>query len=122
MGTLVAAKTGGAVAIPGNVTLERDGRRQRTPPCNSTATTSSPPPARMTFNTPLASARLELNGHATTLSAINGDSHAVIEGLFDNTGLNGDSTLDGQQRRRLHVRRSDPQQLPGQRHGQGEPD
>ena len=51
------------------------------------------PSAAMTFNTPLANARLELNGHAATLSAINGDSHAVIEGLLDNTGLNADSTL-----------------------------
>ncbi len=92
MGTLVAAKTGGATAIPGNVTLSEtgdgtgtllrlDGDNQLTPSC------------AMTFSTPLSSARLELNGHAATLSAINGDSHAVIEGLSDNTGLNVDSTL-----------------------------
>ena len=38
-------------------------------------------------------ARLELDGHAQTVASISGNNRATIEGLYDNTGLNNDSTL-----------------------------
>ena len=92
MGTVFAAKSGGAVAIPGDLMLSETGDGTGTVlqlgGDNEIAST-----AALTFSTPVASARLDLNGHAQTVSAISGDSHAVIEGLFDNTGLNSDSTL-----------------------------
>jgi fibronectin-binding autotransporter adhesin len=91
-GTLVAAKTDGAVAISGNIALSEtggganavlllNGDHQLAAGCG------------MTFSTSTAASRLELNGHSVTLSAISGDSRAAIEGLYDNTGLNADSAL-----------------------------
>ena len=88
----MAAKTGGAIAIPGNVTISEtgDGTSTSLQLNGDNEIVSS---CAMTFNTPVANGRLDLNGHAQTLASINGDAHAVIEGLYDNTGLNTNSTL-----------------------------
>ena len=67
----------------------------------------------LTFNAPLGGSRLELNGHAQTLSGINGDAAAVIEGLLDNTGLNSNSTLTVNNAADCTLPGSDPQQLQG---------
>ena len=53
--------------------------------------------------------------------AISGNSHAMIEGLFDNTGLNSDSTLTVNNAADCTFAGGDPRQHAGQRHGQGEP-
>ena len=91
-GTLVAAKTGGAVAIPGNVTLSEtsDGV---TPVLQLNGDGEISSSAVLTFNAPTTGGRLELNGHAQTFSSIVGNANSVIEGLWDNTGLNTNSTL-----------------------------
>ena len=91
------------MAIPGNVTLSEtgDGTNTILQLGGDNEIASS---AAMTFSTPVGYARLELNGHAQTVASINGNSHATIEGLYDNTGLNSRQHADGQQRRRLHVR------------------
>ncbi len=92
MGTVFASKTGGAVAIPGDVTFSETGDGTNTIlQLNGDNEIGST--AALTFSTWVAYARLELNGHAQTVGSISGNSHATIEGLFDNTGLNSDSTL-----------------------------
>ena len=91
-GTLVAAKTGGALALPGNVTLAETGYGAASAlQLNGNSELSSS--CFLTFNAPLGGSRLDLNGHTQTLSGISGDANAVIEGLLNNTGLNTDSTL-----------------------------
>ncbi len=91
-GTVVAAKTGGAIAIPGNLTLSETGNGGVSVlQLNGDNQLGSS--CQLTFNAPLGGSRLDMNGHAQTVAAINGDSNAVIEGLLDNTGLNADSTL-----------------------------
>ena len=91
-GTVVAAKTGGAVAIPGNVVFSEtgDGTNTILQLGGDNEIGSS---AALTFGTSVGYARLELNGHAQTVASINGNSRATIEGLYDNTGLDADSTL-----------------------------
>jgi autotransporter-associated beta strand protein len=92
MGTVIAAKTGGAVAIPGDVTFSETGDGTNTIlQLNGDNEIASS--AALTFSTWVAYARLELNGHAQTVASISGNANATIEGLFDNTGLNSDSTL-----------------------------
>ena len=92
MGTVVLAKTGGGIAIPGNITLSETGDGTSTylqlNGNNQIASSSV-----MTFSTPVAYSHFELNGHSQTLAGINGDPWSAIEGLWDNTGLNTDSTL-----------------------------
>jgi autotransporter-associated beta strand protein len=91
-GTLVAAKTGGALALPGNVTLLETGYGYASVlQLNGNGELASS--CFLTFNAPLGGSRLELNGHSQTLSGISGDANAVIEGLLNNTGLNTDSLL-----------------------------
>ncbi len=91
-GTLVAAKTGGAIAIPGNVTLIETGYGGVSA-LQLNGNSELPSSCVLTFNAPLGGAHLDMNGHTQTLAAISGDANAVIEGLYDNTGLNTDSTL-----------------------------
>ena len=67
-GTLVAAKTGGAVAIPGNVTLSETGDGTPTV-LRLDGDNQIGGPCAMTFNAPVAGASLQLNGHALSLSA-----------------------------------------------------
>jgi autotransporter-associated beta strand protein len=92
MGTVVAAKSGGAVAIPGDVVFSETGDGTNTilqlGGDNEIAAS-----AALTFSTSVGYARLELNGHAQTVTSISGNNRATIEGLYDNTGLNADSTL-----------------------------
>ncbi len=91
-GTLVAAKTGGALALPGNVTLVETGYGAASVlQLNGDNELASS--CFLTFNAPLGGSRLDLNGHTQTLSGLSGDANAVIEGLLNNTGLNSDSTL-----------------------------
>ena len=91
-GTLVAAKTGGVLALPGNVTLAETGYGVPSVlQLNGNGELSSS--CFLTFNAPLGGSRLELDGHTQALSGISGDANAVIEGLLNNTGLNTDSTL-----------------------------
>jgi autotransporter-associated beta strand protein len=93
MGTVVLAKTGGAIAIPaGALTLSETGDGTNTI-LQLNGNNEIDPGTTLSFSTPLAAARLELNGHAQTVAGLSGDSHAVVEGLFDNSGLNSDSTL-----------------------------
>jgi autotransporter-associated beta strand protein len=92
-GTLVLAKTNGAVAIPGNVLmtdvpgggssfLVLNGDNQIASSCV------------MSFYNPNAWGHFDLNGHTQTLAGINDtDGWGVIEGRWDNTGLNADSVL-----------------------------
>jgi fibronectin-binding autotransporter adhesin len=91
-GTVVLAKTGGAIAIAGNLLMSEPGDGNSTflqlNGDNEIASTSV-----MTFSTPVAYSHFDLNGHAQTLAGINSDPWAAIEGLWDNTGLNTDSTL-----------------------------
>ena len=91
-GTVVLAKTGGAIAIAGNILLSEPGDGNSTHlqlnGDNEIASTSV-----ITFSTPVAYSHLDLNGHSQTLAGINSDPWAAIEGLWDNTGLNTDSTL-----------------------------
>ena len=91
-GTLVAAKTGGALALPGNVTLTETGYGYASV-LQLNGNSELPSSCMLTFNAPLGGSRLDLNGHTQTFSSISGDANAVIEGLLDNTGLNTDSTL-----------------------------
>ena len=91
-GTLVAAKTGGAIAIPGNVTLVETGYGGVSA-LQLNGNGELPSSCVLTFNAPVGGSRLDMNGHAQTFAAISGDANAAIEGLYDNTGLNADSTL-----------------------------
>ena len=92
MGTVILAKSGGAIAIPSNFTLSEVGDGTNTI-LQLSGDNEIDASAKLTFSTPVAGARLELNGHVQTLAGISGDSHAVIEGAYDNSGLNSDSTL-----------------------------
>jgi fibronectin-binding autotransporter adhesin len=91
-GTVVLAKTGGAVAIAGNILMSEPGDGNSTflrlEDDNQIASSSV-----ITFSTPVAYAHFDLNGHSQTLAGISSDPWAAIEGLWDNTGLNTDSTL-----------------------------
>ena len=119
VGTVILAKTGGAIAIPYNLTLSEIGDGSNTI-LQLNGDNQIDPSAVLTFSTSVASARLELNGHVQTVAGISGNSQAVIEGLYDNTGLNSDSTLTVNNSDGLHLCRRDPRQRPGQRHGQAE--
>ena len=92
-GTLILAKTGGAIAIPGNVFMGETGDGTSTflilEGDNEIATSASV----MTFSTPVAWAHFDLNGHQQTLAGLHSDPWAVIEGRWDNTGLDTDSQL-----------------------------
>ncbi len=92
VGTVILAKTGGAIAIPYNLTLSEIGDGSNTI-LQLNGDNQIDPSATLTFSALTASARLELNGHVQTVAGLSGNSHAVIEGLFDNSGLNSDSTL-----------------------------
>jgi fibronectin-binding autotransporter adhesin len=90
-GTLVLAKTG-VTALAGNILMSEPGDGTSSV-LQLNGNNQIAPSSVMTFNAPVGGSRLELNGHSQTLAGISGDSHAVIEGLLDNTGLNSDSTL-----------------------------
>jgi autotransporter-associated beta strand protein len=88
------AKTGGAVAISGNILVSEIGDSMSH--CtylvlngdNEIASSSV-----MTFTTPVAFSYFDLNGHQQTVAGINSDPWSYIEGRYDNTGLNTDSQL-----------------------------
>ena len=50
------------------------------------------------------------------MASISGNNLATIEGLYDNTGLNTDSTLTVNNSGSCTFRRGDPRQHDGQRH------
>jgi autotransporter-associated beta strand protein len=90
-GTVVLAKTN-RIAIAGNILMSEPGDGSNTflrlEGNNEIASSSI-----ITFSTPVAYSHLDLNGHSQTLAGINSDPWATIEGLWDNTGLNTNSTL-----------------------------
>ena len=92
MGTVYAAKSGGGVAIPGNVVFSETGDGTNTI-LQLGGDNEIGASAALTFTTSVGYARLELDGHAQTVASISGNNRATIEGLYDNTGLNNDSTL-----------------------------
>ena len=93
MGTVVLAKTGGAIAIPADTLILSETGDGTSTILQLNGDNEIDPATTLIFSTSLASARLELNGHAQTVAGLSGNSLAVIEGQFDNTGLNTDSTL-----------------------------
>ena len=101
-GTLVAAKTGGAIAIPGNVTLSETGYGVASVlQLNGNNELASS--CVLTFNAPLGGSRLDMNGHAQTLRQHQrrrqcGDRRAVGQHRAEHR-----QHADGQQRRRLHA-------------------
>ena len=84
-GTVVLAKTGGAVAIAGNILLSEPGDGNSTYLVlngdNQIASTSV-----ITFSTPVAWSHLELQGHAQTLAGIVSDPWSFVEAAEDDTG------------------------------------
>ena len=93
MGTVILAKSGGAIAIPADTLILSETGDGTNTILQLNGDNQIDPATTLTFSALTASARLELNGHVQTLAGINGNSHAVIEGLFDSSGLNSDSTL-----------------------------
>ena len=91
-GTLVLAKTNGAIALPGDVFVSETGDGTWTflelEGDNEIASSSM-----MTFSTPVAYSVMNMNGHQQTLAGISSDPWATIEGRWDNTGLDVDSQL-----------------------------
>ena len=90
---LVLAKSGGAIAVPGNVVLMSEIGDGTSTFVVLDGDNEIAPDSVLTFNTPVAWAHLDLNGHRQTLAGINSDPWGVIEGLWDNTSLNTDSQL-----------------------------
>ena len=92
-GTLVLAKTNGAVAIAGNVLMtDMPGGGSSFLVLggdNEIYVTKT-----VSFNNPNAWGHFDLNGHSQTLAGISDtDSWGVIEGRWDNTGVDTDSVL-----------------------------
>ena len=91
-GTVVLAKTGGAVAIAGNILMSEPGDGNSTylqlNGDNQIASTSV-----ITFNTPGGLFALGIEGHSQTLAGIVSDPWAFIEAAEDNTGMNTNSAL-----------------------------
>jgi autotransporter-associated beta strand protein len=92
-GTLVLAKTGGAIALPGDIVLMSEIGDGTSTFVVLDGDNEIAPDSVLTFNTPVAWAHLDLNGHRQTLAGINSDAWGVIEGRWDNTSLNTDSQL-----------------------------
>jgi fibronectin-binding autotransporter adhesin len=91
-GRVVLAKTGGAVAIAGNVLMSEPGDGNSTYlrlAGNDEIATSSV----MTFSTPVAWSHFELGGYWQTLAGLVSDPWSFIEVAEDNTGIDTDSTL-----------------------------
>jgi fibronectin-binding autotransporter adhesin len=91
-GRVVLAKTGGAVAIAGNVLMSEPGDGGSTYlrlAGNDQIATSSV----MTFSTPVAWSHFELGGYWQTVAGLVSDPWSFIEVAEDNTGINTDSTL-----------------------------
>ena len=86
-------KTNGAVAVAGNVLmtdLPGGGSSFLVLGGDNQIASSS----TVSFNNPNAWGHFDLNGHSQTLAGINDtDTWGVIEGRWDNTGVNADSVL-----------------------------
>ena len=67
----------------------------------------------------MAYSHLDLNGHAQTLAGISSDPWAAIEGLWDNSGLNTDSTLTINNTADCTFQGVMPRRMYGNRHADG---